>query len=155
MTELSEDVEQSSSLHAPGPSEEHINAFNPIARAKRRKTQLPPSRFLKQAGTDQNRIAVAGMVVQAITNVRAKVFRAKHNIAAFNLRVGKPCAVGVELRGEEMYDFLGKVVEVVMPKIKDYEGVSGSSGDSSGDIAWGFEPEVVGSFPEVEVNYDA
>ncbi|KAL9636702.1 MAG: hypothetical protein Q9164_002663, partial [Protoblastenia rupestris] len=111
--------------------------------------------FLKEAGRDQNRIPVAGMVVQAITGVRATVYRAKHNIAAFDLRLGKPCAVGVELRGEEMYDFLGKVVEVVMPKIKDYEGVMGKSGDGSGDIGWGFGPEVVGGFPEVEVNYDA
>ena len=63
--------------------------------------------------------------------------------------------MGVELRGEDMYNFLAKVVEVVMPRIKDYKGVSGSSGDSSGDIGWGFGPEVVGGFPEVEVNYDA
>ena len=43
-TELSEDIEPSSSLQAPGPSEDHLKTFNPIARARRRKTQLPPSR---------------------------------------------------------------------------------------------------------------
>lgn len=63
--------------------------------------------------------------------------------------------MGVELRGEDMYHFLAKVVEVVMPRIKEYKGVSGKSGDSSGNIAWGFGPETVGTFPEVEVNYDA
>lgn len=111
--------------------------------------------FLREAGSDSAYLHVAGMVMQAITNIRATVFDAKHNIVNFNLRKGKPCAVGVELRGEDMYHFLAKVVEVVMPRIKDYRGVSGKSGDSSGNIGWGFAPEVVGSFPEVEVNYDA
>lgn len=111
--------------------------------------------FLEEAGLDAARVQVAGMIMQAITNVRATVFRAKHSIVNFNLRKGNPCSVGVELRGEDMYDFLAKVVEVVMPRIKDYRGVSGKSGDSSGNIAWGFGPDTVGTFPEVEVNYDA
>lgn len=111
--------------------------------------------FLKEAGADAAHVQVAGMVVQAVTNVRATVFRAKHSIANFNLREGSPCAVGVELRGEDMYNFLAKVTEVVMPRIKDYKGVKGRSGDSSGDIAWGFSPDTVGTFPEVEINYDA
>ena len=93
--------------------------------------------------------------MQNITNVRATVYRAKHTIANFGLRRGNPCAVGVELRGGDMYDFLAKVVEVVMPKIKEFRGVSGGSGDGSGDLSFGFGPEVVGSFPEVEVNYDS
>lgn len=95
------------------------------------------------------------MILQAITNVRATVFRAKHDIGDFGLRKGKPCSVGVELRGEDMYNFLAKVTEVVMPRIKEYKGVSGTSGDSSGDIAWGFAADTVGTFPEVEINYDA
>lgn len=111
--------------------------------------------FLREAGSDSAHIHVAGMVLQAITNVRATVFDAKQTIANFSLRKGKPCAVGVELRGEDMYCFLSKVVETVMPKIKEFKGVSGASGTGSGDIGWGFGPDTVGSFPEVEVNYDA
>ena len=111
--------------------------------------------FLREAGANQDFVSVAGMVVQAITNVRASVFRARHNINNFNLVKGRPCAVGVELRGEDMYEFLGKVVEVVMPRVKEWGGVSGGSGDGSGGVGWGFGPEVVGMFPEVEVNYDA
>ena len=111
--------------------------------------------FLREAGSDRSYLQVAGMVLQAITNVRAKIFRAKQSIANFSLRKGNPCAVGVELRGEDMYNFLAKLVEVVMPRIKDYKGVSGGSGDGSGNLNWGYGPEVVGGFPEVEVNYDA
>jgi large subunit ribosomal protein L5 len=53
-----------------------------------------------------------------------------------------------------MYHFLSKCVDVVMPKIKDWRGVKGSSGDSSGNLAFGFTPEEVAMFPEVEINYD-
>lgn len=111
--------------------------------------------FLKEAGSEAAHLQVAGMIMQAITNVRATVFRAKHTIANFNLRKGSPCSVGVELRGEDMYNFLAKVTEVVMPRIKEYKGVRGKSGDSSGDIAWRFGSETVGTFPEIEINYDA
>jgi len=54
-----------------------------------------------------------------------------------------------------MYHFLAKVVDVVMPKIKDYKGASGGSGDGSGNLAFGFTSETVGMFPEIEVNYDS
>lgn len=66
-----------------------------------------------------------------------------------------PMAVKVELRGEDMYCFLSKVVDVVMPKIKEYKGVSGGSGDGSGNLAFGLQANAVGMFPEVEINYDA
>jgi len=60
----------------------------------------------------------------------------------------------VDLKGEDMYHFLGKCVDVVLPKIKDWRGVKGSSGDSSGNISFGLTNEAVALFPEVEVNYD-
>lgn len=54
-----------------------------------------------------------------------------------------------------MWYFLSKMVDLVMPRIKDYKGVSGTSGDSSGNLTWGLSAEVVGLFPEIMVNYDA
>ena len=110
--------------------------------------------FLPDAGTDSRHIQVAGMIVQVITGARATVFRAKHTITHWNLRKGRPCSVGAELRGEEMYNFLAKMTEVVMPRIKEYKGVNGKSGDSSGDIGWALSPDSVSLFPEVEFNYD-
>ena len=59
-----------------------------------------------------------------------------------------------ELKGEEMYHFLGKLVDVVLPRIKDWPGIKGSSGDSSGNISFGLVSENVAMFPEIEVNYD-
>ena len=54
-----------------------------------------------------------------------------------------------------MYHFVSKVVDVVMPRIKDFRGMKGSSGDSSGNLAFGLKEEEVALFPEVEVNYDS
>ncbi|KAL8833948.1 MAG: hypothetical protein Q9170_003994 [Blastenia crenularia] len=105
---------------------------------------------------DSSYIHVAGMILQAITNVRATVCKARHHINNFRMTKGKTAmAVKAELTGEDMYCFLSKVVDVVMPRIKEYKGVSGRSGDGSGNLAFGLQSEAVGMFPEVEVNYDS
>lgn len=75
-------------------------------------------------------------------------------MVAFGLRERQAVSVSCDLKGEDMYCFLAKVVDVVMPKIKEYKGVSGGSGDGNGNLAFGFPGETVGMFPEVEVNYD-
>lgn len=111
--------------------------------------------MVKGAISDSSHLHVAGMVLQAITNVRATAHETKGSVAGFGIRGGQHLSVTCELTGEDMYHFLGKCIDVVMPKIKDWRGVKGSSGDNSGNIGFGFTGEVVGSFPEIEVNYDA
>ena len=71
------------------------------------------------------------------------------------LKKGKFTSCTVELKGEDMYHFLDKLVELVMPKVKDYKGVSWTSGDQTGNVSFGFDPEAVALFPEIEFNYDA
>ncbi|KAI9836739.1 MAG: hypothetical protein M1837_003252 [Sclerophora amabilis] len=97
---------------------------------------------------------VAGMIVQAITGVRATACKSRHNVVQWSLRAGKYVSVKSELRGEDMWHFLSRCIDVVLPRIKDYRGVKGSSGDSSGNITFGMNAEDMGLFPEVEVNYD-
>ena len=70
------------------------------------------------------------------------------------MREGQYLSVTCELVGEDMYHFLSKVVDVVMPKIKEYRGIKGSTGDSSGNLAFGLNADEVALFPEIEVNYD-
>jgi large subunit ribosomal protein L5 len=53
-----------------------------------------------------------------------------------------------------MEHFFGKLVDVVLPRLKDWPGVKGTSGDSSGNITFGLSQEQVALFPEIEVNYD-
>lgn len=107
------------------------------------------------AGSNSALLHVAGMAVQAITNVRCTVYRARQSIVEFNLRKGNATAVACELRGEDMWCFLAKLVDIVMPRIKEFKGISGGNGDSNGNLAFGFDPNVVGNFPEIEINYDA
>ncbi|KAH8434623.1 mitochondrial 54S ribosomal protein uL5m [Aspergillus melleus] len=100
-------------------------------------------------------IHVAGMAVQAISNVRVSTFKSKTSVATWGIAPGRDTvAVKAELRGENMLHFFSKLVDVVLPKIKDWEGVKGTSGDSSGNITFGLDPESVALFPEIEVNYD-
>jgi large subunit ribosomal protein L5 len=110
--------------------------------------------MVKGALQDKAYLAVAGMVVQAITGVRAEVRNSKQQLATWSLRKDIPIAMKAELKGPQAYRFLSSLVDVVMPRIKDYQGAKGSSGDSSGNISFGFSPEAVALFPEVEVNYD-
>ncbi|GFF28134.1 54S ribosomal protein L7, mitochondrial [Aspergillus udagawae] len=112
--------------------------------------------YVKQAATENSSwLHVAGMAVQAISNVRVQTFKSKASVATWGIAPGRDTvAVKAELRGEDMLHFFGKLVDVVLPRIKDWEGVKGTSGDSSGNITFGLEPENVALFPEIEVNYD-
>lgn len=98
---------------------------------------------------------VGGMVVQAITNVRVNTHKSRTGVANWGISKGRDTiAVTAEMKGEDMYHFMGKLVDVVLPKIKDWKGVKGTAGDGSGNITFGLDPEVVAMFPEIEVNYD-
>jgi len=110
--------------------------------------------FVKGAIEDSAPLHVAGMAMQAITNVRVEAHKTKQSVAGFGIREGQYLSVTCELQGEDMHHFLSKTLDVVMPKIKDWKGVKGSSGDSSGHLAFGLSPEQVALYPEIEVNYD-
>jgi ribosomal protein L5 len=98
---------------------------------------------------------VAGMVLQAITNVRVQTHKSRTGVSAWGLLPGKSIAATATLKGEDMYHFLGKVVNVVLPRIKDWRGIRATSGDGSGNLSFGLDVEVVGAFPEIEINYDS
>ncbi|KAB8349570.1 hypothetical protein FH972_023594 [Carpinus fangiana] len=111
--------------------------------------------FVSKATEDSSSLHVAGMALQAITGVRAQAHAAKHNVVQWGIRAGKHLSVTCEIKGEDAYHFLAKTVDVVLPRIKDWKGVKGSSGDSSGNIAFGLTPDVLALYPEIEVNYDS
>jgi len=98
---------------------------------------------------------VAGMVLQAITNVRVQTHKSRTGVSEWGLQPGKSIAATATLQGEDMYHFLGKVVSVVLPKIKDWRGVGATSGDGSGNLSFGLGVDIVGAFPEIEINYDS
>lgn len=110
--------------------------------------------MVKGANESSSYLHVAGMVVQAITNVRVTPHISRIAVVQWGLKKDKYVAVTAHMKGEDMYDFLGKTVDIVLPRIKEWKGVSGASGDSNGNISFGLEPDAVASYPEIEVNYD-
>ncbi len=110
--------------------------------------------MVKGAIEDSAHLHVAGMLLQAVTGVAPLVHKAKHSVAQFGIRESMPIALTCTMRGDMAYEFVDKCINLVFPRIKDWPGVKGTTGDSSGNISWGFNREGVILFPEVEINYD-
>ena len=86
----------------------------------------------------------------AITGQKAVVTRARRSIAAFKLREGMPIGCMVTLRRDRMYHFFDKLVNVVLPRVRDFRGVSDKAFDGRGNYTLGIKEQII--FPEI--NYD-
>ncbi|KAL5114553.1 54S ribosomal protein L7, mitochondrial [Pleosporales sp. CAS-2024a] len=118
-------------------------------------TKVVVHSMVPEAHEDSAHLHVAGMILQAITNVRAQSHRARHNVVAWGLREGRYVSVTSTMQHDDACDFLAKLVDVVLPRIKEWKGVPDSSGDGHRAISLGLTPDQLALFPEVEVNYDA
>ena len=110
--------------------------------------------MMKNAVDDSAYLHVGGIMLQAITGVRPEVHRVRLSNARFGIRESQPISLTCKIRGDQAYEFLDKCINLVLPKIKDWPGVQGSTGDSAGNLSFGFDREGAILFPEVEVNYD-
>jgi large subunit ribosomal protein L5 len=86
----------------------------------------------------------------AISGQHPVITRAKKSIAAFRLREGMPIGMKVTLRGERMYDFLDKLINAVLPRMQEFQGVSADSFDGRGNYTLGLREQIYFS----EINYD-
>ncbi|MDH3624271.1 MAG: 50S ribosomal protein L5 [Myxococcales bacterium] len=86
----------------------------------------------------------------AITGRKPIVTRAKKSIATFKLREGMPIGVMVTLRGDQMYDFLDRLVSLALPRTRDFKGTSPKAFDGRGNYTLGIKEQII--FPEI--NYD-
>ena len=84
----------------------------------------------------------------AISGQHPVTTRAKKSIAAFKLREGMPIGLMVTLRGERMYDFFDKLVNAVLPRMQDFQGVSPDAFDGRGNYTLGFKEQIY--FPEID-----
>jgi len=84
----------------------------------------------------------------AISGQHPVITRAKKSIAAFRLREGMPIGLKVTIRGERMYHFLDKLVNAVLPRVREFQGVSTNSFDGRGNYTLGLREQI--SFPEVD-----
>lgn len=84
----------------------------------------------------------------AISGQHPVTTRSKRSISAFKLREGMPVGLKVTLRGRRMQEFLGKVINVVLPRIRDFQGVSTDAFDGQGNYTLGFKEQIM--FPEID-----
>lgn len=85
-----------------------------------------------------------------IAGQKPVIKKAKKSEAGFKLREGMPIGAKVTLRKERMYDFLDKLVNVVLPRVRDFEGVSANAFDGRGNYSLGLRDQLV--FPEIEID---
>lgn len=85
-----------------------------------------------------------------IAGQRAVVTRAKKSVSSFRLREGNPVGCMVTLRGKRMYEFLDRLISVVLPRIRDFRGVKTTSFDQAGNYSMGLQDQVV--FPEIRAD---
>ena len=84
----------------------------------------------------------------AISGQKVVVTKAKKSIANFKLREGMPIGCKVTLRGEKMYEFMDKLVSIVLPRVRDFHGVSKTAFDGRGNYTLGVKEQII--FPEIQ-----
>jgi len=86
--------------------------------------------------------------MEAITGQKPVITKAKRSIAAFKLRTGMPIGCRVTLRRDRMYDFYNKLVNVALPRVRDFRGISGKAFDGRGNYTLGIKEQII--FPEID-----
>lgn len=86
--------------------------------------------------------------MEIITGQKAVPTRAKNSIANFRLREGQAIGCKTTLRGEKMYDFADRLINLALPRVRDFRGVSADSFDGRGNYALGIKEQII--FPEIE-----
>ena len=103
---------------------------------------------LGEALEDGNAIESAARDLTAITGQRPVVTRAKRAISNFKLREGNPIGVALTLRGNRMWEFFDRLVNVALPRVRDFRGVSAEAFDGRGNYSLGLTEQLI--FPEVD-----
>lgn len=103
---------------------------------------------IQDALSDKKNVERAQEILSQITGQKPKIARAKKSIATFKLREGDEIGVVTTLRGKRMYDFLTKLISIVLPRLRDFHGVRPNSFDGRGNYSLGFDEHAV--FPEID-----
>ncbi len=103
-----------------------------------------------EAVSNSQAIADTVEMITLITGQKAVVTKAKKAVAAFKVRQGDEIGVVTTLRGERMWDFFDKLINIVLPRTKDFRGFSPKSFDKSGNYSFGIIDHIV--FPEIDPN---
>ena len=105
---------------------------------------------LGEASSNNKILEDAVVALTAIAGQKAVVTRAKKSIAAFKLREGMPIGCRVTLRGDAMWDFLDKLVNFALPRVRDFRGIPDRGFDGRGNFTLGIKEHTI--FPELEAD---
>jgi large subunit ribosomal protein L5 len=101
-----------------------------------------------ESATDKKKLESAIKDMTAIAGQKCVVTKAKKSLANFKLKEGMQIGCKVTMRKDRMYDFLDRLVNVAMPRIRDFRGLSGKSFDGNGNYAFGIKEQII--FPEID-----
>lgn len=101
-----------------------------------------------EAVTNKNVLGHITEQLGLIAGQKAVITKARKSVSAFKIRQGMPLGAKVTLRGEKMYDFLEKMIKIVLPRIRDFKGIDERTIDNSGNLNLGFPEQTL--FPEID-----
>ena len=101
-----------------------------------------------EAKDNAKHLAAAIADMEKITGQKAVVCKAKKSVANFKIREGMPIGCKVTLRGEKMYEFVDRLVNLALPRVRDFRGVNPNAFDGRGNYALGIKEQLI--FPEIE-----
>jgi len=104
---------------------------------------------LSEARFDKNETAQRVKTLRVITGQKPLALRAKKAISNFKIREGQVIAYMVTLRGKRMYDFMDKLINIVLPRIRDFRGIASYSIDKNGNLSLGIKEQI--AFPEIKM----
>jgi large subunit ribosomal protein L5 len=110
-------------------------------------TRITVNMGVGEAVADKKAMEGAVGDLTAITGQKPLVTKSRKSIASFKLREGVPVGAKVTLRGARMYEFLDRLINVAMPRIRDFRGVSARSFDGRGNYSFGVKEQII--FPEI------
>lgn len=101
-----------------------------------------------EAKEDSKALDAAVSDITAITGQKPAITKAKKSVAAFKLRAGMNIGCRVTLRGERMYEFLDRLFNVALPRVRDFRGINANAFDGRGNYTLGIKEQLI--FPEIE-----
>jgi large subunit ribosomal protein L5 len=105
---------------------------------------------MKEATQNVKILETAAEELSIITGQKAQIRRARNSIANFKLREGMPIGARVTLRGRRMWEFLDRFINIALPRVRDFRGISPKGFDGRGNYSLGITEQII--FPEI--NYD-
>src|SRR5699024_10096546 len=111
-------------------------------------TKITINMGVGEAAQDRKQIEGAIADMTALYGQKTSSTNARKSVAGFNIRDGWPVGCKVTLRNERMYDFIGRLVDVALPRVRDFRGLNARSFDGRGNYSMGLKEQIV--FPEID-----